>query len=97
MDDANFRLAEADRLLVRDCSMVRVDCYETTFVKSALEGCDLRDSDFSKATADGLRLRGSNLAGLRGALSLRGAVISEDQALPVALSLFSELHIALED
>ena len=45
---------------------------------------------------DGLRLRESDIEGLRGATSLRGAVVSPEQVLPLALSIFAELGITIE-
>ena len=80
-----------------DCSLVDTDFYEAVLAKSALEGCDLRGSDFSKAAVRGLRLGGSNLEGVRGAMSLAGVVVARNQVLPLALSLFGDLGIELQD
>jgi hypothetical protein len=65
--------------------------------ETALDGCDLRGSDFSKASVPGLRLGGSQLEGVRGAMSMGGVVVGGDQVLPLALSMFGDLHIEIEN
>jgi uncharacterized protein YjbI with pentapeptide repeats len=97
LDEANLRLAQADHVQMSDCSMVEADFYEAVLTKSALDGCDLRGSDFSKASVRGLRLGRSNLDGVRGAMSMGGVVIAGDQVLPLALSLFGDLRIEIQN
>ena len=96
LDEANLRFAKAQHVEMIDCSLVEADFYEATLEKSAFEHCDLRGTDFSKASVQGLRLGGSNLDGVRGALSMGGVVVAGDQVLPLALSLFSDLRIDIE-
>ena len=45
----------------------------------------------------GLRLGRSRLDGVRGALSLGGVVVAGDQVLPLALSLFGDLRIEIQN
>jgi len=45
----------------------------------------------------GLRLGGSRLDGVRGALHLRGAVIEGAQVLPLGVSLLAELGIEIRN
>ncbi len=97
LDGANLRRARADHVEMSDCSLVDADFYETLFTKSTLDGCDLRDSEFSKASAAGLRLGGSKLDGVRGAMSMRGVVITGDQVLPLALSLMTDLGVSIQN
>jgi uncharacterized protein YjbI with pentapeptide repeats len=97
LDEANLRLAHGDHLQMSDCSLVEADFYEAVLTKSTLEGCDLRGSDFSKASVPGLRLGGSNLDGVRGATSMAGVVVAGDQVLPLALSLFGDLRIEIQN
>jgi uncharacterized protein YjbI with pentapeptide repeats len=73
------------------------DFYEAAITKSALDGCDLRGSDFSKASVQGLRLSRSRLDGVRGGMSMGGVVVTGDQVLPLALSLFSDLRIEIQN
>jgi uncharacterized protein YjbI with pentapeptide repeats len=70
---------------------------EAVLTKSALDGCDVRGSDFSKASVEGTRLGRSKLDGVRGAMSMGGVVIAGDQVLPLALSLLADLHIEIHN
>ena len=97
LDGGNLRLAQADHLEMSDCSVVDADFYEAVLTQSALTACDLRASDFSKASVKGLRLAGSKLDGVRGAMSMAGVVVAGDQVLPLALGLFAELRIDIDN
>ncbi len=97
LDEANFRVARADHVLMSDCSLIDADFYEAVLTKSALDGCDLRGSVFSKASVPGLRLVRSQLEGVRGAMSMGGVVVGGDQVLPLALSMFGDLRIEIEN
>jgi uncharacterized protein YjbI with pentapeptide repeats len=97
LDDASFRLLRADHVEMNGCSLLQADFYEASLTNSALDDCDLRGGDLSKASVRGVRFGGTKLDGVRGALNLAGAVIAGDQVLPLALSLFAELHIEIEN
>ena len=97
LDGANLRHAQAEHVEMSDCSLVDADFYEAVLTKSALDGCDLRGSDFSKASVTGLRLGRSKLDGVRGAMTMGGVVVAGDQVLPLALSLFGELGIEIQN
>jgi uncharacterized protein YjbI with pentapeptide repeats len=97
LDEANLRLLRADHVEMTDCSMASADLYEARFEQSTFDGCDLRGSDFSRASVEGLRLVRSRLDGVRGAMRMGGVVIGGEQVLPVALSLFADLHIEIQN
>jgi uncharacterized protein YjbI with pentapeptide repeats len=97
LDGANVRFARADHVEMTDCSLIDTDFYEAVLTDSALDGCDLRNADFSKASVPGLRLGRSKLDGVRGATSMGGAVVPGDQVLPLALSLFGDLGIEIQN
>ena len=97
VDDASFRLAEVDHVHMTGCSLVEADLYEATWSASFLERCDLTGVDFTKANVRGLRLGGSQLDGVRGALSMGGAVIDGAQVLPLALGLLGALQIEIRN
>jgi uncharacterized protein YjbI with pentapeptide repeats len=97
LDEANLRLVQADHVELSDCSLVDADLYEARLTKSALDRCDLRGCDFSKASVKGLRLAGSRLDGVRGGMSMGGVVITGDQVLPLALSVFGDLRIKIQN
>ena len=97
LDDANFRFVKAERVVFDGCSLVNADFTAAAFTSSAFAGCNLRTAEFSKASLKGTRFAGSVLDGLRGASSLRGAVIASDQVLPLALGVFSDMGISISD
>ena len=96
LDDANFRFATGDQIVFDRCSLAGADFYEATLTASAFDSCDLTRAQFSKATVRGVRLAGSRLEGLRGAIAMSGVVLGSDQVLPMALSVFSDLGIVIE-
>ena len=96
-DGCNARLARAERLVFDNCSLVDADFYDATIDGGAFDDCDLRTANFASAKLDTVRFRRSNLEALRGATGLRGSAVSSEQVLPLALGLFSELGIAIDD
>jgi uncharacterized protein YjbI with pentapeptide repeats len=96
LDDANFRFATGDHVVFDRCSLVGADFYGATLTVSGFDSCDLTGAQFSKATVGGVRLLGSRLEGVRGAIGMSGVVIGSDQVLPLALSVFSDLGIVIE-
>ena len=59
----------------------------------------LRSGDLTmieRVSPTDLQLDGSDLEGVRGATSLRGAVVSPEQVMPLALGLFAELGIRVD-
>jgi len=97
LDQASFRLAQMDHVHMTGCSLVDADFYEATLKHSFLQGCELDAADFAKASVPGLRLGGSRLDGVRGALSMGGAVIDGAQVLPLSLGLLGELGIEIRN
>lgn len=94
-DMAYLRMAKANFLLVEDSPLREVDCYQATLAHTAFLGCDLRGANFQDCRLTDVDLHGSNLDGLRGALSLRGASIGIDQILPLAPSLLADAGISV--
>lgn len=96
LDGGNFRISRLERVTFDGCAMPDADLYEATLSHVLFDQCDLRRAQFAAIKGDDLRLRGSNLEGLRGATALRGAAVSAEQLLPLALSLLGELDITIE-
>jgi hypothetical protein len=78
------------RLTGRRLDAVRV-------VDVLFEGCELTGADFSTASTSAVALHGSTLQDLKGAASLRGAVIACDQVLALAPRVFASLGIVVDD
>lgn len=96
-DGAMFRMTSWDHAELSDVDLRDADFYAATLGGVRFVGCDLTGADLSKAAMAGTRLHGSTLEGIRGADSLRGAVIGGDQILPVALSVFASMGIVVDD
>ena len=97
LDGANFRFAQMTQVVFEGCSLVDADFAGATFDTVTFDRCNLRDSDFSQATAASTRLHGSAVDGLRGASGLAGITIDTTQVTPLALGVFSELGITIDD
>ncbi|GAB2991960.1 pentapeptide repeat-containing protein [Amycolatopsis acidiphila] len=110
LDKATDVLVEYCRL---DYGSLRLDrvanvmvFYRCTFRETAITGdlsrvvfadCDLAGAEFDAAQATGCDLRGSQLAGAQGLLTLSGATISTEQAVSVAVQLATECGLRVED
>ena len=79
------------------CVTPRIDFYGARLKNVRLVGCDLSESDFTRASLDEVRLHRSKLELIKGGASLKGAVISSDQVVPLAYELIRALGIRVED
>jgi uncharacterized protein YjbI with pentapeptide repeats len=96
-DGAMFRMTRWDHAELRDVDLRGADFYGSDLTGARLLGCDLTAADLSKCTMAGAALHGSTLTDLRGADSLRGAVIAGDQVLQLALPVLVALGIVVDD
>ena len=76
--------------------------FRETVISGCLSGvvfldCDFVDTEFEVASAKGCDLRMSRLVGARGLLSLRGALITAEQAVSVAHRLATEAGLIVRD
>jgi uncharacterized protein YjbI with pentapeptide repeats len=67
------------------CALGTVAFDDCLFERTELDGCDLRAAD----------LRGNDLAGIQGIMSLRGAVVQEGQLAGITAALVRELGVIL--
>jgi len=96
-DGAMFRMTQWEHAELRDVDLRDADFHASKLAGVRLLGCDLTGADFSKATMAGAALHGSTVAGIKGADSLRGAVIASDQVLALAGPVLAALGIAVDD
>ena len=96
-DLASFRMARAGYLLVENTVLCGADFYELTGTGCGIVDCDLTGASFTDARLTGLRLHGSTLDAIGGALALRGARISPDQLVPLGAALAAALDIQVSD
>lgn len=97
IDKANFRMTEWKSAEFHDCELVEADFYESSLPGSRFQNSDLSGAQLSKADLSRSQLNGSRLEHIQGADGLRGVTIGSDQVIPVALAVFGELNIAVND
>lgn len=97
MDDANLRMANGDHVAFQRCLLRGADLYASRISYCWLLDSDLSGVELSKADLPGVRLHGSTIDDLRGATSLRGAVIDSSQVLPLARSMLPALGVVVDD
>lgn len=96
-DDANLRMMDAENVAFERCALLATDFYAAKLVRTRMADCDLRGSDFSKATVEDLDLRTSRVEDVLGAAGLRGATIESLQLIPLAASLAAALELRVVD
>jgi uncharacterized protein YjbI with pentapeptide repeats len=96
-DLASLRMARGKYLLVENTSLHAADFYEFAGTECALLGCELTGANFQDSRLTGMRLHGSTLDDIRGALSLRGARIGSDQLVPLGVAMLDALEIRVTD
>lgn len=96
-DGAMFRMTRWDHAEFRDVDLRGADFYASDLTGARILGCDLTGADLTRCTMAGAALHGSTLVDLRGADSLRGAVIAGDQVLQLALPVLVALGVVVDD
>jgi uncharacterized protein YjbI with pentapeptide repeats len=94
---ANLRMARGRRLEFLGSDLGEADLYATEFTATRVRGCDLSGAQLSEAELAGLRLHGCVLHDLRGVSALRGAIVSRDQVMDIAMALFAASGIVVDD
>ncbi len=97
LDGSSFRMASGERVVFDECDLRGADFYDASLPGAVLAGCDLTGAELSRAHLQGARLHGSTLVDLRGAISLRGAVVDSAQVVPLSYSLLQALDIVVDD
>jgi hypothetical protein len=97
LDWANLRSTTGERVRVVGSDLSDASLYAAELVGLDLFDCTLTRAEFSKSKLTQVRLHGSTLDDIRGPLSLGGAIIASTQLVPLALPLFAELGISIDD
>jgi uncharacterized protein YjbI with pentapeptide repeats len=97
LDNANFRMISGEHLRFDHVSLPSGDFYAAEVAQAQFLDCDLTAAVFSQSELAGVRLHGSNLEGLKGAIQLRTAIIDSTQVLPLALGILAALDIEIND
>ena len=97
LDDANFRMLDAESVDFERCSFASTDLYMAKIAKARFADCDLRGVDLTKATLTDCDLRTSRLEDVIGADALRGSTIDSTQLIGLARSLAVALDLRIVD
>lgn len=92
-----LRMARARRLLVEDAILRGADLYSFQGSDCGFLRCDLTDASFDRARLERVRLHGSQLDDVQGALSLRGAQIAPDQVVALGAAVLAALGVEITD
>lgn len=97
LNEAWFRASKLDHVRFADCDLTEADFYQAEIDCTLFVGCALSRAEFSQSRLQNVALHGSTLDGLKGGDALRSLTIGSDQALNVALPIFTALGIVIDD
>jgi uncharacterized protein YjbI with pentapeptide repeats len=97
LDDASFRSSNVEHTRFERCNLVDADFTGAHLGSVVFDRCDLTHAQFSACTCDGVFLDHCTVEGARSVSGLRGATVTSDQVLPLALSAFAGLGIVVVD
>jgi len=87
IDLANFRSSQLKRVRFVDCKLSGTDFFDASMDEVEFETCDLSDVSFERARLRKVDLRQSDLTSLKSLAGLGGAIITDLQALELAVPL----------
>jgi uncharacterized protein YjbI with pentapeptide repeats len=97
LDLANFRFTKFKNVRFVDCILDKADFYQSELKSVVFERCTLNETEFSQAKFDKADFRTSDIAGIKGVESMKGAIISSAQLIYIAPLLVAQLGIIVED
>jgi uncharacterized protein YjbI with pentapeptide repeats len=97
IDGANLRMSDWQSAEFQNCDLSDSDFYGAKLPGTRFDRCDLSGLQLAKADLNGARLQGSTIQGIKGGDGLRGVSIGSDQVLAVALAVFGDLGISVDD
>lgn len=96
IDMTSLRRCKLTRVVFRDCVLDDADFNEAQLTDVVFDACSLRRTDFSQAQLARVEFA-SDLSEIRGAASLKGAIISAEQLPVIAPLLCVALGIQVKD
>jgi uncharacterized protein YjbI with pentapeptide repeats len=97
LDQAYLVDATLERATLESCDLRAADLSGARLIGAHIERCNLEGATVSRVKAAGLALHGSRVDDLRGADSLKGAIIGPDQIVDLALPLFAAIGITVAE
>ena len=97
--ETNLRMSAFERVRFEDCDLRAADFYAAKLKDSAWLRCRLDGVEVTKAKFERVALHGSRIedAPIKGASALQGAIIANDQVIPLLPSLIAALGITVDD
>lgn len=95
--ELSFRFSRLRHVVFRDCDLSGADFYNTTFEHVTMVDCNLQRAHFDAADVKCLSIQNCDLAGVSGTSGLRGATIDASDLAGMAISLATEIGIAVRD
>lgn len=93
LDMTNLRFAKLVNIIFDSCVVNEMDFYNADLKNIAFINCDIDNVEFSSAKLHNVDLTESRIINLKGASSLRGATINNEQLIYLAPYLASEFGI----
>jgi uncharacterized protein YjbI with pentapeptide repeats len=97
LDLSNFRFSKLKNVVFENCVLVEADFAGAIFDNVCFKNCELEKADFSNAEVKKLDLRTSNIIGINGISSLKGAIISPTQLITMVPQLANEIGLITQD
>jgi uncharacterized protein YjbI with pentapeptide repeats len=97
LDGANLRSAELEQCVFERCSLVEADFSGAELCDVAFVGCDLTRAEFHQTGCERVLVERCTVDEVRGVAHLRGATVTRDAVLPLAMSAFAALGITVVD
>jgi uncharacterized protein YjbI with pentapeptide repeats len=97
LDLANFRFAKLQRVRFSDCILTEADFMNAELCDVEFQACHLERVQFDHAKLQNVDLRTSQLIGLKGWATMKGALIDDVQLMAVAPYLAQELGLVVRE
>lgn len=97
LTEASVRMAELELWRLDDCDLRRSEWQRAVLASGVVDGCDLDHADLSGARLTDVRVMRTRLDDVVGARALAGATVDSAQLVPLALAVFADLGIRLDD
>jgi uncharacterized protein YjbI with pentapeptide repeats len=97
MDLANLRGARLRQVAFVECELTGADLQRATLTDVTFEDCTFGDADFGRAACQRVTFRGANLASVKGAAGLKGALVPWPEIVEMAGAMAGALGIGVLD
>jgi uncharacterized protein YjbI with pentapeptide repeats len=97
LDGVGFRGATLEHCVFERCALSEADFVDAILVDVELVDCDLRGADLAVQKCAHVFLSHCDVERVKGLARLRGATVTSDSILPLAMSAFAALGFEIDD